>query len=181
MSRITLERANSFCKVGRLCKDPSDTGITESYVAIKDIPRARADDFVDLTKSSEVGFTDMLQNLSQDIDWDRRHGGSEIAGHLPRSPMPLSLPHLTHQAYQNSIRALTIAISGTEQVDRLDRLIDRASSLAPSLDLSSVLFMTGSQISLPNKIGVYPRRQFSTNLQLRLNRSYSSGTLLMVL
>jgi hypothetical protein len=73
MNRITLERANSFGKVGRPCKDLSDTGIINSYVAIKDIPRARAAYFVDLTKGNEVGFTDMLQNLSQDIDWDRRH------------------------------------------------------------------------------------------------------------
>jgi hypothetical protein len=43
------------------------------YFAIKDIPRARAADFVDLAKSNEVCFIDMLQNLSQDIDWDRRH------------------------------------------------------------------------------------------------------------
>ena len=72
---IILERANSFCKVGRLCKDLSDMGITVSDVAIKDILRARADDFVDLTKGNEVGLTDVLQNLSQDIDWDRRHDG----------------------------------------------------------------------------------------------------------
>jgi hypothetical protein len=44
---IILERANSFGKVGRLCKDLSEMGITDSDVAIKDILRARADDFVD--------------------------------------------------------------------------------------------------------------------------------------
>jgi hypothetical protein len=65
ITRITLERANSFGKVGRPCKDLNDdTGITNSfvYVAIKDILRARAAYFVDLTESNEVGFTDMLQN-----------------------------------------------------------------------------------------------------------------------
>jgi hypothetical protein len=86
MNRITLERANSFGKVGRPCKDLSDTGIINSYVSIKDILRARADDFVDLTESNEVGFIDMLQNLSQDINWDRRHDDGlcppEIAGLL---------------------------------------------------------------------------------------------------
>jgi hypothetical protein len=73
MRRKNTEQANSFGKVGRPCKDLSDTGIMDYYVAIKDILRARAGDFVDLTKSDEVGFSDMLQNLSQDIDWDRRH------------------------------------------------------------------------------------------------------------
>ena len=70
MKKMTGERANSFGKVGRLCKDMNDEGIKRSYVAIKDILRARADDFVDLTESNEVGFTDMLQNHLQDIDWD---------------------------------------------------------------------------------------------------------------
>jgi hypothetical protein len=38
------------------------------YVAIKDVLRARAADFVDSAYSSEVGFTDMLEDLSQDVD-----------------------------------------------------------------------------------------------------------------
>ena len=58
------------------------------YVAIKDILRARAADLVDSTKSSEVGSTDMLQNLSQDIDWDRRHDDGYGASLCPsRSKM----------------------------------------------------------------------------------------------
>jgi hypothetical protein len=84
-------QANSFGKAGRLCKDLSDTGIISCYVAIKDILRARADDFVDLTESNEVGFIDMLQNLSQDIDWDRRHDGGYGASLCPLGVKRLTL------------------------------------------------------------------------------------------
>jgi hypothetical protein len=38
------------------------------YVAIKDTLRARAADFVDSAYSSEVGFADMPENLSQDVE-----------------------------------------------------------------------------------------------------------------
>jgi hypothetical protein len=45
------------------------------YLAIKDILRTRAADFVDSAYSGEVFFIDMLQDLSQNINGDRKHGG----------------------------------------------------------------------------------------------------------
>src|SRR5277367_5677621 len=82
MRIMILAQANSFGKIGRPCEGVNDTVIKNFYVAIKDIPRARADDFVDSTESSEVGFTDILQNLSKHIDWDRRHDGGGYGASL---------------------------------------------------------------------------------------------------
>ena len=72
----SLERANPSGKVGRLSKSLNDMFAPIIYLAIKDILRARAADFVDSAHSGEVVYIDMLQNLSQNINGDSEHGGN---------------------------------------------------------------------------------------------------------
>jgi hypothetical protein len=74
-----LERANPSGKIGGVGKRPNDTFAISLYLAIKYILRTKAADFADLAKSEQVVFTDMLQNISQNINGDRAHGGNSVS------------------------------------------------------------------------------------------------------
>ena len=75
-----LERANSFGKVGGPCKSLTDESRDSPfYFAIKDILRVRAADFVEQTYFCEVCPINILQNVLEDINGDRRHGVFTVA------------------------------------------------------------------------------------------------------
>ena len=51
-----------------------------TYVAIKDIPRERAADFVELTHGGQVCFVEFFQNQRRNIDGEGQVGGHISAG-----------------------------------------------------------------------------------------------------